>query len=305
MTLLQQIQEDAINPDFDLSCLLRKCRILASRLKNEEFKDWILNELNGYPVDSLPPDYRIFNCESYGNFIGPGYAEIRNQPIPPLLINKKYRDTLETLHFIHGVTELKAIINGADDIVLNASWPNDLICVMNADFYDLMKLTDAWRSISVHRISGILDTIRNRILEFVIQIEEQDPNAGESTGEPLINPEKITDIYYNCIIIDGDNTGNIVTGENSGNLASGNIENNIDSFSDLIEFLKGHGIKDNDIVTLPPSIDKIEDGINKIKDWLQDIKNKAINGLIDISIKNFNKYIEPTIFMFYGIELLH
>ncbi|WP_411860517.1 AbiTii domain-containing protein [Klebsiella aerogenes] len=49
MSLLREIQQAATDPSFDLPSLLRKCKILASRLGSPEFKQWVNFELNGYP----------------------------------------------------------------------------------------------------------------------------------------------------------------------------------------------------------------------------------------------------------------
>ena len=48
MSLLRQIQDAAIDSSIDLPTLLRKCKVLAARLGNEDFKRWIDNELVGY-----------------------------------------------------------------------------------------------------------------------------------------------------------------------------------------------------------------------------------------------------------------
>ena len=48
MTLLREIQNDA---DTSVAVVLRKCKILAARLRHEPFKVWVENELNGYAKD--------------------------------------------------------------------------------------------------------------------------------------------------------------------------------------------------------------------------------------------------------------
>ena len=46
-TLLQQIEEEAVDSKSDVASLLRKCQVLATRLRNDALKDWIRYELNG------------------------------------------------------------------------------------------------------------------------------------------------------------------------------------------------------------------------------------------------------------------
>jgi hypothetical protein len=73
MTLLQQIQTEAVDTHGDLAALLRKCRILAQRLGVDEFKKWVVYELEGYPSQEQPPEYRIIRTPVIlGHFSGYG-----------------------------------------------------------------------------------------------------------------------------------------------------------------------------------------------------------------------------------------
>ncbi len=41
MTLLREIQDAATNENVSLAVVLRKCKILATRLKHEPFRKWV------------------------------------------------------------------------------------------------------------------------------------------------------------------------------------------------------------------------------------------------------------------------
>lgn len=59
MSLLRDIQDAAIDEQSQVATLLRKCKVLATRLGSQEFSRWIDNELNGYAnLDELPA-YRV------------------------------------------------------------------------------------------------------------------------------------------------------------------------------------------------------------------------------------------------------
>lgn len=74
MSLLREIQQAAAatDPAVDLPSLLRKCKILANRLGNPEFKQWVDFELKGYPDLAKLPDYRVFSVCIHGDFTGEG-----------------------------------------------------------------------------------------------------------------------------------------------------------------------------------------------------------------------------------------
>jgi len=47
MSLLTEIQAAATDPSHSTADLLRKCQILAFRLRHEPFKQWVGHELSG------------------------------------------------------------------------------------------------------------------------------------------------------------------------------------------------------------------------------------------------------------------
>ncbi|HXA14796.1 MAG TPA: hypothetical protein VNW23_06675 [Opitutaceae bacterium] len=58
MSLLREIQEEATKTGSDVLVLLRKCRVLAARIGNQDLKMWVQRELDGYGNDDDLPDYR-------------------------------------------------------------------------------------------------------------------------------------------------------------------------------------------------------------------------------------------------------
>lgn len=71
MTLLEDIQNSAVDANSDLGTLLRKCKLLAARLGSQPLEDWLIWESNGYPDDVPVPDYRIWSLEVKGDFVDP------------------------------------------------------------------------------------------------------------------------------------------------------------------------------------------------------------------------------------------
>ena len=92
MSLLREIQDAAIDEKTDITAVLRKCKVLAARLGNEEFKNWVDLELNGYAHQDPLPEYRISEVYSKGHFVGPFGSELRNGDIPLNCLPEKWRD---------------------------------------------------------------------------------------------------------------------------------------------------------------------------------------------------------------------
>lgn len=58
-----ELQQEALKSDFDIMSLLRKAYLVAKKLKLQEFKEWINNELNGYGDKDEIPKYRLLRGE--------------------------------------------------------------------------------------------------------------------------------------------------------------------------------------------------------------------------------------------------
>lgn len=56
MNLLDEIQTAIVDASSDLGTVLRKCKLLAARLKNEPFQEWLIWESNGYPEHVKVPN---------------------------------------------------------------------------------------------------------------------------------------------------------------------------------------------------------------------------------------------------------
>ena len=91
MRLVDEIIDVAVDDKTSLPVLLRKCLVLAHRLKNERLQRWVKKELDGYADDDALPDYRQTNAISKGVFFGPTGLELTNYPIPTVVLNEQDR----------------------------------------------------------------------------------------------------------------------------------------------------------------------------------------------------------------------
>src|SRR5437016_3109713 len=112
MSLLRDIQNAATNQSTNTATLLRKCKILAARLGNEEFKQWIDNELNGYQTVEGLPKYRIIETESYGDFCGPFGREGHNMPIPPGCLPSGLRERITKCYLMDAISAYESFVDG-------------------------------------------------------------------------------------------------------------------------------------------------------------------------------------------------
>lgn len=308
MSLLREIQSDAVDKNVDISVLLRKCKILAARLGNEEFKLWVERELNGYTSKEDVPDYRILKVESYGYFAGIAGSALKNAPIPPSYISgiskewKKFISTHYLMEPISSYTSLTKNRSGGD--VLKIDWPADLIAYVGDKIYEHMNCMSAWKIISCSSIFSLLDTVRNRILSFALEIEAEAPDAGEASPDTKpISKEHVARVFQTVVM------GNVT------NLAAGNgaiaqsteitvVKNDLDS---LKQYLASLGIHEPDLKKLEEAVHEdaqsgVKGGLgSKVKAWMGKMINKAGTSTWNITCSVATILLAEALKKYYGL----
>lgn len=306
MSLLREIQNAATGSEVSISDLLRKCKVLASRLKHEKFKEWVDNELNGYPNKDSLPKYRVKRVHSLGDFSGPWQSGLRGAPIPPLCFPKEHRHLIDTWYCMEPISALESITragsSGSDSLRINL--PADLIACYGRDIFQDMACLSAWQVIPRGAVIAIADTVRNRVLSFALEIEGESPDAGEvaSDIEPLPQ-EKITHIFNTYIA--GD-VGNLSAGNEqvTQSLSFTVIEGNFDS---LKEQLLKYGVTENDMLELKGAIaDDSEAGNTKkigqqTAGWLGKMLSKAANGTLNITTTIASNVLSKALSQYLGL----
>lgn len=210
MSLLREIQDAAVDSKVELATLLRKCKVLAARLGNAEFKKWVESELSGYESKDELPDYRILPVNSKGHFSGPYGSGLRNADIPMLSIPEEFRENLKYAYLMEPVASMEALVANADGGLAKEPWNPDLVAFVGRNIYQSMNCMQAWKVIPVTAVVAVLDAIRNRILSFVLEIEAEAPDAGDAPINSNPVPQERVHQIFNTYIT--GNVQNVATG---------------------------------------------------------------------------------------------
>lgn len=191
MSLLRDFQQDALDPKVDITTLLRMARVLAARLDNPKFVAWIQHELDGYPKNAELPEYRTLRVDAKAHLII-GYSQLPRARVLASKIPEEYRKWATTHNLTGSISELSALVAGIGTEVhqgLECPWPQELAIQFGGAGYgdgiDPVQCIRAWQSISAPAVVGVIETVRNRLLEFVLQIEAEAPDAEWSEGRPV------------------------------------------------------------------------------------------------------------------------
>ncbi len=281
MTLLREIQSSCTDPSVDISMLLRKCMILASRLRSSEMKRWINNELNGYESTEELPNYRIFESEVRGDFIRSLGGGFRGIPIPKAIIDKEYHELLFDCYLMQPIGAYSDALIDKNEASPREMWPADAVALFARKLFKGLVMVQAWKTIPRSLLVGITEQIRTKILSFMLELEQISENIGEEnlTSEQKdikeISKSFTTNIYGNVqnLAIDC----NRIIQVNTQDISLGN-------FDLLKDYLSRIGIKEDDIKDLQSAIKK--DGKDKttfgknVRQWLKNLTIQITDTII-------------------------
>lgn len=213
MSLVREIQSAAVDSSVPLPTLLRKCKLLSARLGSEELKRWIDAELNGYERREDLPSYRILQVHSKGDFSGSFQSTLQNANIPLSCMPEQLRESLGHSYLMMPIASLEATLAGGEAGSLREPWNPDIVAHYGDNIYEGMNCIQAWKVIPKIAVVAVLDTVRTRVLNFALEIEAANPEAGEApANERPIPEEKVQHIVNTYISGNVQNIANASPG---------------------------------------------------------------------------------------------
>ena len=162
-------------------------------------------ELNGYRDEDSLPTYRSFRVESQGHFSGFLGSGVQNAPIPLSCLPERFSKMLFTHHWERCQRPRRPCYR-EDSSSFRVPWPADLVAHVGQEIYEDMNCLSAWQVIPRGGIVGILETVRTRILNFVLEIESEAPDAGEAApGVHPVTQERVNQVFNTQIYRDVGN----------------------------------------------------------------------------------------------------
>jgi hypothetical protein len=253
-SLLQQMQDMATTDTMPAASLLRKGLVLARRLKYPPLGEWAQMELEGYPPDADLPDYRAYRrCQVLGNFNGPAGSGVRNQPLPSDGVEDAHREALFGYELREGIPKYESLVAQGEGATI--PWNTDFVVHYQAAFFEFMALSNAWREVGRAALVEVIEGVRTRLLNFCLDIEATNPEAGEAeAGTTPVPAEEVSAAFQLNIM--GDN--NVVT--TAGRDVSQQVSLDGPRWDGLRETLADLGVPGDELIALK---DALEDDVSR------------------------------------------
>ena len=296
MSLLDEIRSDLVNESAGLSNTLRKAKILASEIGLPEFQEWVAFELNGYPDREKVPSYRRFRPTNLGTFAGPFQSGVKNMVLPTYDLPDELKEFAENLIFFDGVGALEAQASDSHQW----KWPQEMVMLARntIQMSGGMVLVDAHQPIPAHVISGVLDQVKNRLLDFVLGLQESNVTP-EDLDNRTIEPEVVRNLFY--INIYGDQNV-VASGEHVNQQVNTVQQGDVDS---LLRFLREHNVPEDDLSELREAVSSEPNAPNgrygpRVRAWLGGMISKAASSTWKVGLETASKVIMDALNGYYG-----
>lgn len=304
--LLHRINEGATNSQTPLGEVLRLCLRLGRLLNNKELSDWAKAEAGGYEsIDNLT-DYRVFETEVRGTFLGPYGRSLSNVSIPQAVIEEEHRDTLFKIYMTQPVGELEQLVHvSAEAKNATIHWSgNTILYYQQKEIYQGLALNDAWKVMTTATVAGILDIIRTRVLEFVLVIEKElgidAMNYDNKTPLETLGQEQVTQTF-NMTIMGGSNfaVGNVgPTNQHATHVQPGDLQG-------LKEKLAQLGVTETLINELDTALDKDANAQEQpgrhVQGWLSRVMIKVGQGALQLASATATTVVIAEVRRFLGL----
>jgi hypothetical protein len=294
--LVLELQKDALEASVPITTLLRKALVVAKKLGIKEFQEWIQSELNGYDDFDNIPDYRRLYGDVKAWNPYHGY-------IPVIIQNESMSESLRIRKTKQPISELESLLDKSKESgILQMPFPpaveNELMKGTRSDLRPMLH-------ISPNRIHGVLDIVRNTVLEWALKLEEEGI-LGEGLSFSVQEKEKAqANPNINIQNFQG------ILGNVSGSSVSQDLNMSIQmsDFKSLAEFLRAKDISAEDISELEKAIkddhkpESPKSLGKRVSGWIGKMIAKAASGAWDIGVQAAGTILTNAISMYYGFKI--
>jgi len=283
---IRGIRDDITNPDVKLSSILLKAKVMAYSLDVPEFKQWIERELEGYEGEDVEvPDYRKAAGTNFGQFSGYGGAWIDKQGIPVSHLPEAVRERYGTFQLREGIPAIETTIESLtqnNKFEMRAPWAAEAVAMVSkvGRIVEGYALVAAWQAISKNFLESVQHTVRNRMLTFVLELENRFPETIGSEEAISRVPSEQTQNIFQTYVLGGQNV--MASGTGFVQQAHTNVqENDIDS---LLHYMRVLNVSDEDVDELREAIGEDETPPDRgtfgsrVAGWIGKMTQKSLEG---------------------------
>ena len=203
------IIKDFISKKADLDTTLKRLKVILYSINNVEVVEWVDKELNGYNDLETLPNYRIFECEVYGDYLSGtvyNHIQVTNHLIPLSGLDNEMRDAIKRINIFNDVETIQKAIDSHE--LMGKPLPPE-ICGLISRTCNL-AITRATVKIDETRLMSIIKNVEKKTLDILLRLEKEFGNLDElDINLDSYENEKLKNFNQSLITIVFDNSTKI------------------------------------------------------------------------------------------------
>lgn len=296
--MIDSLIEKIASNEIETATALNQAKIIASKIKNDDFKQWINHELKGYPQEFLNqlPDYRIFSVQIRGDIIdqwgipNEDILFVMDDFVKQFNIDDPYkhyeRQNISTIEH--------AVKNAPGQFVVNPFNPK-FIGMMNEVYQQVnpgVQITSVGRHIALSNLRNVIVQVNQRLLDTLLELKEEFPDFEDGFEASDKNKSKAQNIV-NLNIYGGTANTNLGVGDSV-------IQKDI-TFTNKVEQtlnkLKELGVPDEDLTEAEQIIKSTPktDLSKKLMTWVGKLSGKMIEKGIELKLPEIIETVQDFI----------
>lgn len=278
--MIKELIKDLSYDKITLNQALMRAKLISFEINNDDFKNWINKELNGYLNTDKLPEYRIVPCDVFA--VLEAYGQRKMVPYDLTNIDKDLGGEIYKMKVQQSVTLIENGLKDTDETYGYQDFPFQLVQMLR-EMSDNNFITNVKRRIQFSQMEHILNLTKQKLIDTLLDLDKTFPNMQDNYQNTEENKEKTNTIINNHIYGENANS-NIGIGDNISQKIS-NIYNQ--KVENVLSELKTLGVPEEDLVEVKEIVENETDKTNigkKLMNWVGKMATKAIEKGIDLQI---------------------
>lgn len=273
MSIILKLQKKCLDKNESLQDLLREALLISSKLKLDDFKEWINSELKGY--NGNIPEYRVITVKL--KFFNPYQGWI------DAIVDDKLEEVLRKTNIAQPISEIEKIVNDyqPEQKIQVDLKDNNILMIQRLYKTDFKPA----QFINYIQFFGIIDKVRTLLLEWTLKLEEDGIIGNDylifTEGEKEM-AKNINIQNFNGILGNVSNNSNFSIEDNSTNIYNENINK-------LIDEIKKLNLKDEKQIISDLEVSKTDKEKAKITLGSLLSRGSEVSGITSLIIEILNK----------------
>lgn len=201
LSLLDEIERDALAEDVPLASILRKVVALGAKVGSAGLRDWASRELRGYVGTDLElPDYRKPSAVIKADLVNAAY-KITGRQVGTDFFPEGIREHIEeAVPLGQGIGEIEAMLAraraGGGSIRMAFPGSADVARLIDAEVGDpYQQVTAIYWTLGESALAGVTDQVRTTLVELVAEMRANMPDSMESPSPQVADQALNVAVY--------------------------------------------------------------------------------------------------------------